>query len=190
MIARIIPAVRSAINAVLTGLSTATATAVTAADTIIVAIGKLQAQFNLTVTAYISSNFTTASTTLVDVTGGTVAMEANKDYELTIHVLFQSSSATNGIWFSLSGPASPTSVAFNYTIPISTTANANRNQSAYNAGSAHADVPAANTTYYARIIGIIRNGANAGNLQLRVASETATNVSVMAGTVMKITKTN
>lgn len=143
------------------------------------------------VTNRVGADFTTNSTTLVDVTDGAVAMVANADYTIEIWALVQSSATTTGVWLSLDGPASPTSVSWGYAMATSTTAAAQRfGNSAYNTGSATNDIPAANTTYSVQIHGMVRNGANAGNLQLRLAAETAANVKVMEGTWMKITRTN
>ena len=138
----------------------------------------------------ITSDFSTSSTTLVDVTGGTAAMLANKDYIVEVDILFQSTVTTTGLWLALNGPASPTSVSYQYHIPVSAVAFHARIAAAYDAGSATTDVAVANTTYYVKLFGFVRNGANAGNLQLRLAAENANAVSIRTGTRIKLTQTN
>ena len=117
-------------------------------------------------------------------------MLANKDYIVEVDIIWQSSVITTGLWFSLNGPASPNIVVFSYSIGLTSITQANRINIGYDSGSASADVPAANTGYYTRINGMVRNGANAGDLQFRVAAENANNVSVRVGSVIKITQTN
>lgn len=132
----------------------------------------------------------TASATLVDCTGLSVAVDANSNYQVEGFILFQSASATNGIWMSVNGPTIGSGVvAINFNIPSSATANQGRNIIAYNGGSATTDVPALNTTYHALMNGIFITGATAGSLQFRFASEGAgTQVSIMAGSSIRLRK--
>lgn len=115
---------------------------------------------------------TTDNTSLQDITGLAAAMAANTDYEVKAYLIYTTTATTTGLSLGVSGPASPDMVnlhgfiyrAFNVT-PNSGNAQAygqlvvNTNGSATNAG--------------AIIEGVIRNGANAGNLQLQGRVETA-----------------
>lgn len=138
----------------------------------------------------LGSTQTTTSATLVDCTGLSVAVDANSNYQVEGFILFQSASATNGIWMSVNGPTIGSGVvAINFSIPSSATANQGRNIIAYNGGSATTDVPALNTTYFALMNGVFITGATAGSLQFRFASEGAgTQVSIMEGSSIRLRK--
>lgn len=138
----------------------------------------------------LGSTQTTTSATLVDCTGFSVSVDANSNYQVEGFILFQSASATNGIWMSVNGPTIGTgTVAINFSIPSSATANQARNIIAYDGGSATTDVPALNTTYFALMNGTYITGATAGTLQFRFASEGAgTTVRIMVGSSLRLRK--
>lgn len=137
----------------------------------------------------LGSTQTTTSNTLVDCTDLSVAVDANATYQIEGFILFQSASATNGIWVSLNGPAGFTNFSTMFTLSVSATSANTRVISAYNAGSASSDVPAANTTSFILVNGALVNGATAGTLQVRFASEGAgTTVRIMAGSSLRLRK--
>lgn len=138
----------------------------------------------------LGSTQTTTSATLVDCTDLLVAVDANSNYQVEGFILFQSASATNGVWFSVNGPAIGSGlVAINFNVPSSATANQGRNIIAYDGGSATTDVPAINTTYFALMNGVYITGATAGDLQMRFASEGAgTTVRIMSGSSIRLRK--
>lgn len=138
----------------------------------------------------LGSTQTTTSATLVDCTGFSVSVDANSNYQVEGFILFQSASATNGIWMSVNGPTiGAGTVAINFNIPSSATANQGRNIIAYDGGSATTDVPALNTTYFALMNGTYITGATAGTLQFRFASEGAgTTVRIMVGSSLRLRK--
>lgn len=138
----------------------------------------------------LGSTQTTTSATLVDCTGLLGAVDANSTYQVEGFILFQSASATNGIWMSVNGPTIGSGVvAINFSTPTTATGNQARNIIAYDGGSATTDAPAVNTTYFALMNGIYITGATAGNLQFRFASEGAgTTVRIMLGSSIRLRK--
>jgi len=141
------------------------------------------------VVGVLASTQSTTSTSLVDCTGLSVAVAANATYQIEGFILFQSTSLTNGIGMSLNGPASPTSIAFNITIARTVSSNAVSNAKAYDEFTPTTDVAVINTTYFAAINGTLVNGANAGNLQMRFASETgAATARIVAGSSLRLKK--
>lgn len=137
----------------------------------------------------LESNQSTTSTSLVDCTGLSVTIPVGGTYQIEAFILWQSAATTTGIWPSFNGPASPTAFAAGFNIPTSATANAGRNITAYNGGSATTDSPAANTTYFMLGNGSLVNGANGGTFILRFASEVGGSaVTIMAGSSIRLTK--
>jgi hypothetical protein len=93
---------------ILTGISFTTSTAVLATDTILQAIGKLQAQLNLTKSFKTTSNLVNNSqTTLTTISELAVSVVAGKTYQIDCYLMFQSVATTTGAAFSalLSGGA-------------------------------------------------------------------------------------
>jgi hypothetical protein len=117
---------------------------------------------------------TTTSITLQDTTGLDLALAANTTYTFEYYILFQTSATTRGISLSLTGPA--TSV-LSYTVSIPR--GADGTASVYHGTSTGWDqdmlsdtVEVADTTYVARIAGVVRTTA-AGTLKPRFRSENA-----------------
>lgn len=96
---KLIQGIRSAINAVLTGLSTATATAVTATDSILVAIGKLQGQFNALAPSFLTysgGSQAYAVTTLAAVNSTTFTFPSTGFYHVQYVITHDANATTTG----------------------------------------------------------------------------------------------
>lgn len=139
------------------------------------------------VTADVSNN---SNTTVSDATGATLPVAANRDYNFDFTVLFQSTQSVNtGIALGVSGPAGLTSLSYTCNTPLSadgTAALYTGSGTASNDLVISTSVAATNTTYVARCVGTLRNGATAGNLQLRFRSEVNnSNVTIKIGTTAR-----
>lgn len=121
--------------------------------------------------AYTSSDISKTTTTYTDVTGLTFAVAANKDYEIKCSIIYRSALTTTGIGIALNGPASPTLVAGQFTSNSTATAFNGRSFNAYNGTGKTTGVQVANTDTYGLFNAYFRNGATAGTLALRYASE-------------------
>lgn len=127
------------------------------------------------------------TTNLADVTDLTAALEADETVEFEVDLIFSTPALTTGIRVAVNGPASPGLVAATAEIPLAATSYAVQHHTGYNQGTATTGVPGANASYMAKVRGVIRNGPNAGNLVVRVASEVAGSaVTVRAGSVLRI----
>lgn len=105
---KLIQGIRSAINAVLTGLSTATATAVTATDSILVAIGKLQGQFNALAPSYLTYSGGSQAygvTTLAAVNSTTFTFPSTGLYHVQYMITHDANATTTGANFAVAGTA-------------------------------------------------------------------------------------
>jgi len=148
-------------------------------------------------TANIASDFTTGSTTFVNVTGLQFPILANRAYNFRCDFLYTAAATTTGIAFAMTGPTSPTT--FTYATRICTGINGTAGQGTIcttastdaffeqvgngddSTATATTDTFSTTNPSFAKIEGIILNGANAGNLTARVKAEVAANVTVKAG---------
>jgi hypothetical protein len=128
-----------------------------------------------------TSDQTLIGTAYANVTGTELPVSAGTDYQFEFMLICDADATTTGIDVSCNGPASPTSI--NYTVEYwtSATALAYRQYAAYDGNPAStASAGTARAIY--RVRGILRNGANAGNLVARVKREAVgTGPNVRAG---------
>lgn len=122
-----------------------------------------------------SADQTASVTALADVTDLAFSVAASTDYAFDFWIAYQTDATTTGIGLAINGPASPTLVS--YTADISGFAGDSGNSTYHGMGTALDDaivsgsVANAATIYVARLWGLLRNGATAGTLALRVRSE-------------------
>jgi hypothetical protein len=140
-----------------------------------------------TATARLTGDVSNATTTLANVSGLALAIEANSTYHATALVMFQTGAGTTGIRLTQTVPTGATVVA-QWSTPTSLTAMTFANQRAADAGAATAGIDSANANTLATAELLIVTAANAGTLQIRFASETTTAVTVKAGSLLKATK--
>jgi hypothetical protein len=114
-----------------------------------------------------------------DVPGLAFPALANTDYEFEFIVPFTTAATTTGLGLSLGGPAGPVFLAYRIVVPTSVTAETIRQANAYNSELLTTAIDAANAGRLATIKGILRNGANAGNVAARWRSEVAGSAAVI-----------
>jgi hypothetical protein len=136
-----------------------------------------------------------------DSTGGFVsvsdlsfAVEAGKWYEFEAVLSTSTAATTTGIYYSFTGPASPTQMSYvvewynSSTVPDAMQV-AGTSGTAYNSVTAAAGHPT--TRSVQRITGFLLNGANAGTLQLQFRTEVAASaVTLHAGSLIRYRKLN
>jgi len=136
-------------------------------------------------TCKMTADVTNATVNLSNVTGLSFAVSASTDYAFQFTIAWSSTATTTGIRIDLTGPASPTELTWSRETMLSGAAGTDAYQSralvAYESDAATASVDQANTRRIARITGVLRNGANAGTLQVRFAAETANEVRIYRG---------
>jgi len=123
---------------------------------------------------------TTTGTALTNATGLDFTLAGSTTYTFDYEILFQTAAATTGISLAVSGPATPTLVSYTAGIPSALLGNGAGDPgsglysdwgTASNDEIVSTGVQAANTTYVARIHGVIRTGASGGTLRPRFRSE-------------------
>lgn len=118
-----------------------------------------------------SDQSNSSNTTLADVTDMVWPMIASAEYVLEVVCFVVSAAATTGLVLALNGPASPTAVQYSMESPTSGTAGFHAGSTAYETALVATGVISTSLPQAVRLWGHIRNGTNAGDLQLRMRSE-------------------
>ena len=129
-------------------------------------------QFN---TMRMTGSTAIGTTTLTSLPGLGFAVAANTDYAFEFSLMFKTSHSGVGIRIDVSGPASPTNVAWLRTTTLLATSGTNsletNSRNTYAGDNATASIGSGGLNYMAFINGILQNGANSGSLFLVAASE-------------------
>ena len=131
-------------------------------------------------TARLTADVTSNSTTVANVTGLAITLDANSTYSIDARVMFQTASTTTGIRLTQAIPSGATVVA-QWNTPTSLTARTLANQRAANTGAATTAIDAANSNTLATGSLLVITSATAGTLQVRFASSSTSNAIVKAG---------
>ena len=131
------------------------------------------------------------TTTLADVTQLVEALVANATYRIDCFVTFQSAATTTGLNLGFTSPTGCV-CSVEVVVPITSTAAASQLRTIFPSAAATntgnvlgTGVTAINSNHTARISGIITNGANAGNFQVRFATEVnASAITLQTSSVM------
>lgn len=146
--------------------------------------------------ARMASTQASTVTTLANINQLSLAMEANGVYQVDAFVTFQSAATTNGLGLGFTAPSGATCM-LEVVVPITSTAVSTQLRTIFPNASATSNsgvvlgtgVTASNSNHTARISGIIRNGATAGNFQLQFRSEVASSaITLQIGSELHITK--
>lgn len=130
---------------------------------------------------YVSAVQSTSATALQDITNLGFAVAANEVWEFEYVILFQSNNAANGIRLSMQCPTSPTMINWLTRWQTSTVATAGtdifseRTDNTPGTTLIQGTVPIINTNLMIFISGVIRNGANAGNVRPQFGGGNGTN---------------
>ena len=177
-------------SVVLTGLSLADQTEVTAADTILQAIGKLQAQINVwTELTQLADQNNASAVTFSALTDLGKDVVAGKTYYFEYTLLFRSTAAGTGIGLTINGSGLGGEISAIVNIPI-----ANDGTAALYSGSITSfgdavtatSVQTANTTFVANIKGVFKSTAVGTFYPLFRSENNGTQVSIISGSVALI----
>ena len=139
-------------------------------------------------TARATADVINNTTTLANVSGLAIALDANSTYAIDARVMFQTAATTTGIRLSQTVPAGATVVA-QWNTPTSLSASTASNQRAADTGAASTAIDVANANTRATGSLIVITSATAGSLQIRFASEVAgSNAVIKAGSNLVATK--
>jgi hypothetical protein len=126
-----------------------------------------------------------------DVTGFSLPILANTDYQFEFEIIAQSSATNKGFAFGVNGPASPNYVLVHTEIPTSLTAVTQGMQRAYATGTSTATSDSITANILCRCYGRVSNGANAGNLILWASKNSnGGTMNVMPNSIMKMWRIN
>lgn len=127
----------------------------------------------------------TASTAFQNVTGLSFSVTTGTTYRFKATIIYTASATTVGSRWAVSGPASPTLLAYNSNMALTTTTNSIINAAAYDTGTASA-TSASTAGNIATVEGIIKPSAS-GTLIIRFAPDaaTASGIVVKAGSTLE-----
>ena len=128
--------------------------------------------------ARLTADVANNTTTLANVTGLAIALDANATYAINARVMFQCAATGTGIRFTQTVPVGATVVA-QWATPTSLTANTVANQRTADSGAATNGIDVANTNSLACADLLVVTAAAAGSLQIRFASEVAASNAVV-----------
>jgi hypothetical protein len=135
-----------------------------------------------------SSDFSTASTSFVDVTGLSFPVAANKNYQVVFHLNTNKNDA-NGIQYRITGPASPTRVFGRVIVFTSSTSTSAADiPTAFSSASTTFNTFSGDSLAFSSPAIIVSNGANAGTIQIQLRAVTGGTAKIYAGSWLQITE--
>lgn len=129
----------------------------------------------------VTSTYTNATTTASNITGLSFAVLANRNYTMRCDLYYQGSAGTAGLDITITGPASPTSIFYSYQETPTATTTQGSVASAFATKLVGNAAVTATTNLPAQITLGLRNGANAGTVQVQGSATGAGTVTVQAG---------
>lgn len=137
------------------------------------------------------SAYTNATTSFSSVTGLSFSVEASTNYVMSCQLTYQGSATTAGLKVQITGPASPTAVAINFTQTATTSgtvAATFTSESATAFSSALSDTLAitATTNMPATLTLGLVNGTNAGTIQVQAAAAGTGTVTIQPGSFCQL----
>ena len=134
-----------------------------------------------------SSDFTTASTSFVNVTGLSFPVLANKKYAVLVNLITNKTDA-NGLAIQFTGPSSPTKILIRLAeSTTSLTAVVVEYLSAFSSASSTFNTVNGDGILYSQIFNL-SNGANAGTVQLQLRAVTGGTAKIYAGSYIQVTE--
>jgi hypothetical protein len=131
--------------------------------------------------AILTSAYTNATTTASNITGLSFTVSASRNYTAVCHLYYQGSARTAGLDVTVTGPASPTSVFYSYDGNATGSSLTNSVASAFGTKLTGNTTVMATTNLHATVTVGLRNGANAGTVQVQGSATGAGTVTLQAG---------
>jgi hypothetical protein len=130
--------------------------------------------------AILTGTYTNATTRASNVNGLSFTVSASRNYTAVCHLYYQGSGRTAGLDVTITGPASPISVFYSYDEGARTTPT-NSVASAFYTKLTGSSTIIAKTNLHATVTIGLRNGANAGTVQVQGSATGTGTVMVQAG---------
>lgn len=129
----------------------------------------------------LTSTYTNATTTASNITGLSFSAKASTNYTMDCSLYYQGSAGTAGLDITVTGPASPTSVFYSYEEDATATTVQESVANAFSTKLVGAAAVTATTNLPAHVTMGLRNGSNAGTVQVQGSATGAGTVTVQAG---------
>lgn len=127
---------------------------------------------NPTTTAFLTGDYTNATTSFTSLSGLAFPVVANTNYHLQCNIVWSASAATAGPKLQITGPSSPTALAVTMAsaITVSTTGSAAATAFSSALDPLNGATVTNGVNEWAQLSMDLRNGANAGTVQLQAAA--------------------
>lgn len=128
-----------------------------------------------------TSTYTNATTTASNITGLNFAVAASSSYTMRCDLYYQGSASTAGLDITITGPASPTSVFYSYDEDATATSLQDSVASSFGTKLTGNTTVTSTTNFHATVTMGLRNGSNAGTVQVQGSATGAGTVTVQPG---------
>jgi len=132
-------------------------------------------------TAFLTSNYTNATTTFSNVTNLSFPVEASTNYKVTCDLDYQTSATTADVKIQWTGPASPTAVTYDLATEVTASTLSASVATAFSTALSEAGTPTITTNFPLRTTMTLINGANAGTIQLQAAATGTGTITIIPG---------
>lgn len=129
----------------------------------------------------VSSVYTNATTTPSNIAGLAFTVAANRNYTMVCQLYYQGSASTAGLDVTITGPATPTSVIYSYQETVTATTTQGGVATAFGTKIVGNATVTATTNLPVEITMGLRNGANAGTVQVQGSATGVGTVTVQPG---------
>jgi hypothetical protein len=132
-------------------------------------------------TAFLTSNYTNATTTFSNVTNLSFSVEANTNYKMHCDLDYQTSATTADVKIQITGPASPTAVTYDLVTEVTGSTLSAAVATAFSTSLSEAGTPTITTNFPLTVTMTLINGANAGTVQLQAAATGTGTITIIPG---------
>lgn len=132
-------------------------------------------------TAFLTSNYTNATTTFSNVTNLSFSVEANTNYHLQCNLDYQTSASTADVKIQWTGPSSPTAVTYDLVTEVTGSTLSASVATAFSTALSEAGTPTITTNFPLTLTMTLINGANAGTIQLQAAATGTGTITIIPG---------
>jgi hypothetical protein len=138
--------------------------------------------------AFLTSNYTNATTTFSSLTGMSFAVEASTNYKVECDLDYQTSATTADVKIQWTGPASPTFLVYDMVTEVTaSTLSSGVNPAtatttgAFSTAVTEAGTPTITTNFPMKLTMTLINGANSGTIQLQAAATGVGTITILPG---------
>ena len=136
-----------------------------------------------------TSDTIVSTTAFIDITDLSFSVVANGEYLWEAFMPYEAAFSGEGFGFGVNGPTSPTRVSGHAIADTGTGTQQAQSFDGYDVDNIHAANRQAGGCFM-EASGVFQNGSTAGTFQLRIRSESTSDITIRAGSILKVRRTN